>query len=119
MPGSMGHRAAIFMLEADPCWGLGSAALHICSAQFAVCTIIMCQVLPGHVQDEYKPGALGFDPLGLYPDDPAEQYDIETKELNNGRLAMIGIAGFVAQELVDGKPLSQGLFKSINNKPGL
>ena len=71
------------------------------------------------VQDEYKPGALGFDPLGLYPDDPAEQYDIETKELNNGRLAMIGIAGFVAQELVDGKPLSQGLFKSINNKPGL
>ena len=78
-----------------------------------------CSCCGASVQDEYKPGALGFDPLGLYPDDPAEQYDIETKELNNGRLAMIGIAGFVAQELVDGKPLSQGLFKSINNKPGL
>ena len=27
-----------------------------------------------------------------------------TKELNNGRLAMLAVAGFVAQELVDGLP---------------
>lgn len=27
---------------------------------------------------------------------------MKTKELNNGRLAMIAIAGFVAQELADG-----------------
>ena len=30
---------------------------------------------------------------------------MQTKELQNGRLAMLAIAGAVAQELVDGKPL--------------
>jgi light-harvesting complex I chlorophyll a/b binding protein 1 len=28
---------------------------------------------------------------------------MSTKELQNGRLAMLGIAGFVAQELINGK----------------
>lgn len=30
---------------------------------------------------------------------------MQTKELNNGRLAMIGVAGMVAQELVSGSTL--------------
>ncbi len=34
---------------------------------------------------------------------------LQTKELNNGRLAMIGIAGFVAQELV----LNQEIFEHL------
>jgi light-harvesting complex I chlorophyll a/b binding protein 1 len=51
------------------------------------------------LQDEYEPGTLGFDPLGLKPTDPEELFVLETKELNNGRLAMIGVAGFVLQEL--------------------
>lgn len=51
------------------------------------------------LQDEYEPGTLGFDPLGLKPSDPEELFELETKELNNGRLAMIGVAGFVLQEL--------------------
>lgn len=46
------------------------------------------------------PGNLGFDPLGLTPKDPKEFDLLRTKEINNGRLAMIGIAGIVAQELV-------------------
>lgn len=45
-------------------------------------------------------GNLGFDPLGLTPKSPAEFDLMRTKEVNNGRLAMIGIAGIVAQELV-------------------
>jgi hypothetical protein len=46
------------------------------------------------------PGDLGYDPLGLKPSDPAEFKEMQTKELNNGRLAMIGAAGMIAQELV-------------------
>ena len=45
-------------------------------------------------------GEFAFDPLGLKPKDPAALVEMQTKELNNGRLAMIAIAGMVAQELV-------------------
>ena len=47
-------------------------------------------------------GDLGFDPLGLKPTNDKDLKSMATKELNNGRLAMIGIAGMVAQELVSG-----------------
>merc|ERR1712244_109546 len=51
------------------------------------------------------PGDLGFDPLGLKPDDPEEFAIMSTKELQHGRLAMLAVAGFIAQELVDGKEI--------------
>lgn len=57
------------------------------------------------LRDDYEPGDLGFDPLGLLPTDAAERKEMQTKELNNGRLAMIAIAGFVAQELVSGEEI--------------
>ena len=58
---------------------------------------------PGLLRDEYIPGDIGFDPLGLKPDDEEEFVALQTKELQNGRLAMLAAAGFMAQELVDGK----------------
>jgi len=61
------------------------------------------------LRDDYEPGNLGFDPLGLLPEDPQEKYDMQTKEINNGRLAMIAVAGFVAQELRDGQPIFNSL----------
>merc|ERR1712224_1061358 len=51
------------------------------------------------LKEDYTPGDLGLDPLGLKPDDEQELFELQTKELNNGRLAMIAIAGFVAAEL--------------------
>jgi len=53
------------------------------------------------------PGDFGFDPLGLKPEDPAAFLEMQNKELNNGRLAMIAMAGMVAQELVTGQKLFQ------------
>merc|ERR1712048_154398 len=46
------------------------------------------------------PGEFGFDPLGLRPKDPAELKTMQTKEINNGRLAMLAVAGILMQELV-------------------
>ena len=57
------------------------------------------------IKEDHAPGDLGFDPLGLKPRDPYEYRVMQDRELNNGRLAMIGIAGMVAQEIVTGKKL--------------
>merc|ERR1719310_2370846 len=53
----------------------------------------------------HEPGDLGFDPLGLKPKDPQEFKTMQTKELLNGRLAMIATAGMIAQEFATGKKL--------------
>jgi hypothetical protein len=55
----------------------------------------------------YTPVDLGFDPLGLKPNDPAELRTMQEKELSHGRLAMIAAAGFMAQEAVTGTTWSQ------------
>eukprot|EP00746_Dinoflagellata_sp_MGD_P158116 gnl/MRDRNA2_/MRDRNA2_86393_c0_seq1.p1 gnl/MRDRNA2_/MRDRNA2_86393_c0~~gnl/MRDRNA2_/MRDRNA2_86393_c0_seq1.p1 ORF type:complete len:357 (+),score=75.94 gnl/MRDRNA2_/MRDRNA2_86393_c0_seq1:90-1073(+) len=51
------------------------------------------------------PGDLGYDPLGLKPEDPEEFLAMQNKEINNGRLAMIATAGMIAQELVSGQKI--------------
>lgn len=58
---------------------------------------------PGLLREDYVPGDIGFDPLNLKPADEEEFKTMQTKELQNGRLAMLAAAGFMAQELVDGK----------------
>jgi hypothetical protein len=57
------------------------------------------------LRTKYYPGDIGFDPFGLKPTDPKEFADIQTKELNNGRLAMIAAIGMIGQELVTQKAL--------------
>ena len=62
------------------------------------------------LKDDYVPGDIGFDPLGLasgLSDD--ELYALKTKEINNGRIAMISIAGYAAQEGVDRVTIWKGL----------
>jgi hypothetical protein len=48
----------------------------------------------------YYPGDIGFDPLGLKPTSPQEFAEMQTKELNNGRLAMLAAIGMIVQEQV-------------------
>jgi|EP00308_Calcidiscus_leptoporus_P009569 hypothetical protein len=55
------------------------------------------------LKPDYYPGDLGFDPLGLKPEDPAEFRKMQERELSHGRLAMLAAAGFIAQEAVTGK----------------
>ena len=58
---------------------------------------------------EYIPGELGFDPLELYPVEKRAQKVMKTAELNNGRLAMFGISGMIAQEEVDHQKIFEHL----------
>jgi light-harvesting complex I chlorophyll a/b binding protein 1 len=66
------------------------------------------------LKSSYYPGDIKFDPLTLKPDDAAEFAEISTKELQNGRLAMIGIAGMVAHELVNGKEIFVNLGLAVD-----
>jgi len=65
---------------------------------------------PGQLREDYYPGDIKFDPLGLKPDDQEELDTMITKELQHGRLAMLAAAGFLAQEAVDG----QGILQHLN-----
>jgi len=60
---------------------------------------------PWTIRSDHVPGDFGFDPLNLKPTDPEEFKTIQTKELNNGRLAMLAAAGMIAQELATGEKL--------------
>jgi len=62
------------------------------------------------LKDDYVPGNIGFDPLGLSPtplDDPDNVLfrERQEQELNHGRLAMFAILGEIGQELATGKEL--------------
>merc|ERR1712154_699145 len=57
------------------------------------------------LNEDYFPGDVGFDPFNLKPTNADEFFEMSNKELQNGRLAMLGVAGMVAQELVNGKEI--------------
>uniref|UniRef100_A0A7S0C5K3 Plastid light harvesting protein n=1 Tax=Proboscia inermis TaxID=420281 RepID=A0A7S0C5K3_9STRA len=52
------------------------------------------------LRDKYYPGDIGFDPLGLKPTGAAEFAEMQTKELQNGRLAMLAAMGMIVQEQI-------------------
>ena len=74
---------------------------------FSVFTFENPKVQTWSISSENHPvaGDFNFDPLGLKPTSAAELKEMQTKELNNGRLAMIAIAGMVVQEGITGGKL--------------
>jgi hypothetical protein len=98
----------------SPQWPIALAAIaipEVYSVQDFV-TPYESTITPGNkwlIRSDHEPGTVMggevFDPLGLKPEDPEELKEMQNKELNNGRLAMIAIAGMVAQELATGERL--------------
>ena len=67
----------------------------------------------GALEDGVEPGDVGYDPLGLLPEDPEELEEIQNKEILNGRFAMISLLGMVAEELVTGEKLHSGFLDGL------
>ena len=61
------------------------------------------------LREKYYPGDIGFDPFGLRPTNSNDFANMQTKELSNGRLAMLAAAGMCAQELVNGQGILDNL----------
>jgi len=63
-------------------------------------------------KEDHVPGDHGFDPLGFKAKMKSdEEYKtMQLKEIKNGRLAMLAVAGMFAQQLVTGKGPIEQLF---------
>lgn len=59
----------------------------------------------GNLKSDYENGNYGFDPLRLRPSNKVEYRDMQEKELNHGRLAMIAITAMLVQEYATGIPI--------------
>ena len=56
-------------------------------------------------KDKYILGDCGFDPLNFFPKDKKEQFEMQTKEIKHGRVAMMAILGFAIQEALYRSPV--------------
>merc|ERR1711953_1632362 len=65
------------------------------------------------LNSDAEPGDIGYDPLGLLPEDPEELEEIQNKEILNGRFAMISLLGMVSEELVTGEKLHSGFLDGL------
>jgi hypothetical protein len=61
------------------------------------------------LRKSYYPGDIKFDPLGFKPKNAKDFNDMQTKELSNGRLAMLAAAGMCVQEQVNGQGILENL----------
>ena len=59
------------------------------------------------LREEYTPGNLGFDPLGLQRSYRRGFQDARARELAYGRIAMLAVATFVLQEVITAAPVLQ------------
>jgi len=79
---------------------------------FGACAAVEVYSMTHNAKGDFKGGNhwfkgglsadLGFDPLGFGNASPADVLTYKERELKNGRLAMIGIAGFVAADQIPG-----------------
>ena len=84
-------------------------AINIAEALRASAGWVEPNVSPFTIRDTYYPGDIKFDPFGLKPTSAEEFANVQSRELSNGRLAMIAVAGFCVQEQINGKGILENL----------
>ena len=84
-------------------------AINIAEALRASTGWVEPNVSPFTIRDTYYPGDIKFDPFGLKPTSAEEFANVQSRELSNGRLAMIAVAGFCVQEQINGKGILENL----------
>ena len=81
--------------------GLGKVSPLYWIACLGVCAAIdIYGLLRINAENNYTPGDLGFDPLGLLPQEEEKKKNMELAEIKHGRLAMIAVVAFAVQEAV-------------------
>lgn len=74
-------------------------------------------------KDDWMPGDFGFDPLNLLGGASLEaRREMQAREINNGRLAMLAVTTYVVEESVTRRPiveLTPWLFKPLFLLPGV
>ena len=56
---------------------------------------------------DWIPGYYGFDPLNIVGGmSPLAVKNMQAKEINNGRLAMVAVVAYVVQEAMTGEPVT-------------
>lgn len=95
--------------EADQLTGFGFAAAIVGLISIIESFGLERNWADGKLKEDIIPGDYNWDPFGLKPSDSEALAALQTKEINNGRLAMIGVAGMIVQELVNGKGVLENL----------
>mmetsp|Transcript_8903 Transcript_8903/g.25643 ORF Transcript_8903/g.25643 Transcript_8903/m.25643 type:complete len:89 (-) Transcript_8903:153-419(-) len=87
---------------------MACVARCLCVVTLFVCRACLSWLEERENSSRDSPGrfrAQDFDPLGLKPEDPEALKEMQTKELQHGRLAMLAAAGMIVQELQTGATL--------------
>jgi len=66
------------------------------------------------VEQGLEPGNVGFDPLGLFPDDIETQEKYRIAELKHGRIAMVAVALYALEEAISGTSILKETVPLVN-----
>jgi hypothetical protein len=134
MLAALGQITQSFVRIGDPVFSEGSKPLKALEQVLTERPLAAVQILGfifaaealgqfNQVKDGAVPGDLGFDPLGLKPEDPETWEKVQMRELKNGRLAMLAIAGMLYTEFITGNGVIEawriGAISPFNDGKGI